>query len=72
MAGAMRFATEELMQTESRIVSAADGALALQQDIFAELASAVAAQGRALGEVAGALAEVDCEAGLAEVAAREG
>ena len=72
MAGAMRFATEELMQTESRIVSAADRALALEQDIFAELASAVAAQERALGEVAGALAELDCEAGLAEVAAREG
>jgi DNA mismatch repair protein MutS len=72
MAGAMRFATEELRKTESRIVSAADRALALEQDIFAELASAVAAQARALGEVAGALAELDCEAGLAEVAAREG
>jgi DNA mismatch repair protein MutS len=72
MAGAMRFTTEELVETESRIVSAADRALALEQDIFADLASAVAARERALGEVASALAELDCEAGLAEVAAREG
>ncbi|HEX5998577.1 MAG TPA: DNA mismatch repair protein MutS [Hyphomicrobiaceae bacterium] len=72
MAGAMRFTTEELRETESRIVSAADRALTLEQDIFAELAAAIAAQDRALGEVAGALADLDCEAGLAEVAAREG
>ena len=68
MAGAMRFTTQELVETESRIVSAAERALALEQDIFAELAAAVAAQERALGEVAGALAELDCEAALAEVA----
>ena len=72
MAGAMRFATEELVETESRIVSAADRALALEQEIFAELAAAVADQERALGEAAGALAELDCEAGLAEVAAEQG
>ena len=72
MAGAMRFTTQELVETESRIVSAAERALKLEQDIFAELAEAVAAQGRALGEVAGALAELDCEAALAEVAVQEG
>jgi DNA mismatch repair protein MutS len=72
MAGAMRFTTGELVETESRIVSAADRALALEQQIFAELAAAVAAQERALGDVAGALAELDCEAALAEIAAREG
>jgi DNA mismatch repair protein MutS len=72
MAGAMRFTTQELTETESRIVSAADRALTLEQDIFAELAAAVAAQERALGEVAGALADLDCETGLAELAAREG
>jgi DNA mismatch repair protein MutS len=72
MAGAMRFTTQELAETESRIVSAAERALALEHDIFAELAAAIAAEERALGEVAGALAELDCEAGLAEVAAREG
>ncbi|MBO0765188.1 MAG: DNA mismatch repair protein MutS, partial [Hyphomicrobiaceae bacterium] len=72
MAGAMRFTTEELMETESQIVSAADRALALEHDVFAELTLAVAAQERALGEVAGALADLDCEAGLAEVAVEQG
>jgi DNA mismatch repair protein MutS len=72
MAGAMRFTTAELAETESRIVSAAERALALEHDIFTQLAAAVAAEERALGEVAGALAELDCEAGLADVAAREG
>jgi DNA mismatch repair protein MutS len=72
MAGAMRFTTPELAETESRIVSAADRAMALEQDIFAELAEAIAAEARALGEVAGALADLDCEAALAEVAVVEG
>ncbi len=71
-AGAMRFTTQELVETEGRIVSAADRALTLEQGIFAELASAVAAEERVLGEVAGALAELDCEAALAEVAVEEG
>jgi DNA mismatch repair protein MutS len=72
MAGAMRFTTDELVETEGRIVSAADRALALEQDVFAELAAAVAAQERALGEAAGALADLDCEAGLAQVAVEQG
>jgi len=72
MAGAMRFTTQELVETESRIVSAAERALKLEQDIFAALTASVAAEERALGEVAGALAELDCEAALAEVAVQEG
>src|SRR5262249_27357527 len=72
MAGALRFATEELLATESRIVTSADRALALEQEVFAELAGAVATHGEALGEVAAALGELDCEAGLAEVAAEQG
>jgi DNA mismatch repair protein MutS len=72
MAGALRFATDELVATESRIVTSADRALALEQEVFAELAAAVAAHGQALGEVAAALGELDCEAGLAEVAAEQG
>ena len=72
MAGAMRFSTQELVETEGRIVSAAERSLALEQAVFAELAEAVAAQERALGAVAGALAELDCEAALAQVAAEEG
>ena len=51
MAGAMRFTTQELTETESRIVSAAERALAIEQEIFAELAAAIAAEERALGEL---------------------
>jgi DNA mismatch repair protein MutS len=72
MAGAVRFTTEELVETESRIVASADRALALEQEIFAELAAAVLSHEQALGELAAALAELDCEAGLAEVAAEQG
>ena len=72
MAGATRFTTQELTETESRIVSAADRALAAEQDIFAELAATVAAEERALGESAAALAELDCVAALAEVAVEQG
>jgi DNA mismatch repair protein MutS len=72
MAGAVRFTTPELTETESRIVSAAGRALALEQAIFADLVAAIAAEARALAEVAAALADLDCEAGLAEVAVQEG
>src|SRR5262249_21644207 len=72
MAGALRFASEELVATEGQIVSSADRALALEQEVFAELASAVACHEQALGEVAAALGELDCEAGLAEGAAEQG
>ena len=72
MAGAVRFTTAELVETESRIVTSADRALGLEQEVFAELAAAVAAREQALGAVAAALAELDCEAGLAELAAEQG
>jgi DNA mismatch repair protein MutS len=72
MAGAVRFSTQELAETEGRIVSAAERALAMEQDIFADLSAAIAAEQRALGELAAALAELDCEAALAEVAAEQG
>ena len=72
MAGAVRFTTAELVEIEGRIVASADRALALEQDIFGELAAAIAAEEQALGEVGAALAELDCEAGLAELAAEQG
>ncbi len=72
MAGAVRFTTVELVDTESRIVSAADRALALEQEIFADLSAAIAAEEQALSEVAAALAELDCEAALAEIAVEQG
>jgi DNA mismatch repair protein MutS len=71
MAGATRFVTQELSETEARIVSAAHRALALEQDIFTELAAAAVAEAKALGQAAAALAELDCVAALAEVAVEQ-
>jgi DNA mismatch repair protein MutS len=72
MANAMRFTTKELEEAESRIASAAETALAIELAVFAELEAEVRANERALGEVASALAEIDCLAGLAELAESEG
>ncbi|HEU0062539.1 MAG TPA: DNA mismatch repair protein MutS [Hyphomicrobiaceae bacterium] len=72
MAGAVRFTTEELIETQSLIVAAADRALALEQEIFAELLAAIKREHEPLIRLAAALAELDCEAGLAEVAAEQG
>ena len=49
MAGAVRFTTAELVETESRIVAAAERALGLEQEVFAELAAAVAAHEQRAG-----------------------
>jgi DNA mismatch repair protein MutS len=72
MAGAVRFTTPELIETQSLIVGATERALALEQEIFAELAGAVAREHEPLIALAAALAELDCEAGLAELAAEQG
>ncbi len=72
MAGAVRFTTDELIEIESRIVSSGERALAIEQEVFAELSGAIAAEERALSELAAALAELDCEAALAQVAVEEG
>lgn len=71
MSNAMRFTTPELIETEGQIASAADRALAIEQDIFSELASRVLAAENALCDVAAALAEVDVYTALAELAANE-
>jgi DNA mismatch repair protein MutS len=67
----VRFTTAELSETESRIVLAGERALAIEQEVFGELAAAIAQQEHALGELAAALAALDCEAGLAELAAEQ-
>jgi DNA mismatch repair protein MutS len=72
MAGAVRFTTQELIETQSLIVAAAERALALEQEIFAELAAAIEREHEPLIGLAAALAELDCEGGLAEVAAEQG
>lgn len=71
MANAMRFTTVDLSEIEGRIASAAERALALEEEIFQELASAVAQASQALSSVAAALAEIDHLAALAELAVSE-
>jgi DNA mismatch repair protein MutS len=72
MANALRFTTSELAETEGRIASAAERALAIEQDVFAELACAVAKEELGLSAVAQALAEVDHTSALAELAHTQG
>ncbi|MEZ5849321.1 MAG: DNA mismatch repair protein MutS [Hyphomicrobiaceae bacterium] len=72
MANAVRFTSAELEETEGRIAHAAERALAIEQDVFGDLAAAVAASEQTLVSLAGALAELDCFAALAELAEREG
>ncbi len=71
LANAVRFTTGELVETEGLIASAAERALAIEQEVFAELARSVGELERALCETAAALAELDHYAGLAELAFQE-
>ncbi len=68
MANAMRFTTPELVEIEGRIASASERALAIEIEVFNELARMVHANEAALGHVAGALAELDHLCGLATLA----
>ncbi len=72
MANAMRFSTAELIDIEGRIAAAAERALGIEQEVFNELATAVAKHERGLLDTARALAELDCVASLAEVAREQG
>jgi DNA mismatch repair protein MutS len=71
MSNAMRFTSVELAEIEGRIASAGERALALEQELFAELAGLVAAAERGLSDVAAALAELDHLTALAELAEAE-
>ncbi len=71
MASAMRFTTPELEETEGRIASAAERALAIEQEVFAELVVNIGEQQRPLVLLAAALAELDVLAGLAILAETE-
>jgi DNA mismatch repair protein MutS len=68
MANAIRYTTVELGELESRIAKAADGALALELQLFMDLIGDVESQGMAIALAAHALAEIDVAAGLAELA----
>ncbi len=68
MANAMRFTTVELGDLEDRIRSAADKALALEQELFKTLVDEVMARADEISTAASALAQVDVATGLAQVA----
>jgi DNA mismatch repair protein MutS len=71
MSNAMRFATDELAEVETRILGAAERALGLELEIFDELVRKVSEAERELSAAACAMAELDCCAGLAELAAEQ-
>jgi DNA mismatch repair protein MutS len=68
MANATRFTTVELGELERRIATAADKALALEIELFAELVALAGASAEAIAAAARALALLDVVAGLAELA----
>ncbi|TNC74389.1 DNA mismatch repair protein MutS [Rubellimicrobium roseum] len=69
---AVRFATQALSETEARLLNAGGEALAIEKRIFGELRRAVLAEAGHLARVAGALAEMDVAAALADLALAEG
>jgi DNA mismatch repair protein MutS len=71
LANAVRFTTAELSETEGRITAAAERALSLEQDVFADLAGRIAKEEAALGALAEALAGLDVLASLAVLATDE-
>src|SRR3546814_16056060 len=72
MANAMRYATPELSELESKIAQAAERALALELEIFTGLCARVLQDAAALTRAARALAELDVAAALAELATQRG
>ena len=68
LASAVRFTTTELGELETKIVAAGDRALAIEGDLFDELALGVLNLADGLGSIAEALAELDVHAALAELA----
>jgi len=71
-ASQLRFTTAELSETETRILNAAERALAIERERFAELRAAVLAQAGPLAQLARALAGIDLAAALADLAIEEG
>ncbi len=69
LASAVRFTTVELGELETRIGRAADRALALELELFADLVGEVTARGREIAIAAKALAALDVASALAELAA---
>jgi DNA mismatch repair protein MutS len=72
MANAMRFSTAELREAEGQIASASERALNLEQEIFSDLVSRIAAVEGNVSDAAVALAELDAVTSLAELALEQG
>lgn len=68
MANAVRYATPELGELESKISQAGDRALAMELEIFDRLVSEVLGQAQAITRAAQALAALDVAAALAQLA----
>ncbi|CAA7619331.1 DNA mismatch repair protein MutS [Magnetospirillum sp. SS-4] len=68
MASSARYTTSELIELAGRITGAADRALALEQELFAELVGEVTARAADIARTAGALAELDVSTALAHLA----
>jgi DNA mismatch repair protein MutS len=71
LAGAGRFSSKDLAELEVAIGRAADRALAIELEVFDELARAVLADAPAIERTASALARLDVAAALAELAVAE-
>ncbi len=71
MANAVRFTTVELGELDTKITRAADQALALEQELFGDLADRVLALRHDIMAAADALAVLDVSSALAELAAQQ-
>ena len=70
-ANQVRFTTVPLSEMETKILNAGGRALALEQEVFADLHAAVMARAPHIAQAAKALAEVDFAAALADLASGE-
>jgi len=68
LVSAVRFTTHELSKIETEILTAADKAVAIELEVFAELRELISGQETALAELARALAELDFYCALAQLA----
>lgn len=71
LANNVRFNTEELIETESKITQAADRALAIELELFSELCSDIEKSGDQISSCAESLAELDVILGLALLSEEE-
>jgi DNA mismatch repair protein MutS len=69
LANAERFTTPELKEYEHKVLDAEEKILALEKDLFGEVRQRVAAHAQRIRATAGAVAELDLTAALAQVAA---